>query len=245
MPIYDYKSYKEALDSLVTSVTDLFKSPVPEADRADSVNQFNGKTAEQYIDESKVTITDHVNRRDNPHHNTPETLGAYDNVTIQERLTHTVPEGRIPISSYGLFGYDKLPMKYDNNDLTVTIPPYGCILAGYFFMLDGFTYRFQKGEYKVVDVYIRYRRGKAEYLLRDASKPKLPDTYVTMYLGIIRYQEYGGVGSVMPSPVRLDVYRPNSFGYTAMAIPASNNGTDTTDHIPKAYLEESKPGVLE
>lgn len=238
MALYDITAYKKALKDLTDSVVELFKSPVPEADRADSVNQFNGRTAEQYISDANLKTVSHANDFNNPHKNTPETLGAYDNETIKERLTHAVPEGRIPISSYGFFGYDKLPVTISSDGLTVTLPSYGCIIAGYSFTLPPLNVSFIKDVYMTWDIYVQYRRGKATYLMRDASRPKLPDTYVTMYLGIVRYQQYGGAGAIIPSPVRLDVYRPNSFGYKAMAIPASNNGSDTSGHLPKPYMED-------
>lgn len=227
---------KKSIDTLMQAVNELFKRPPPYAKRADNVALIDGKKGEDFVKDIHGRMEIHKNDENNPHNVSVKDVDAPNNQQIDDRLANVIPEGDIPISGFGPVGYLKLPLITDANAVSVTIPSYSCVINGHYHQLEPLTVKFTKGQYETRHIYIRLVRDKVVYIVRNAGEHRYPDTYVTMYIGIVTYSEYGGLGGVIPSASRVDIFTPDNYGYRSPVIPASGDSDSRADHLPATYL---------
>lgn len=220
--------FQAALDKFTTACTNATTNKVQQAAQADNADKI-GSQAPADLNASALTYANnHIQSTSNPHGLTAAQAGTYDQPTIQNLANAQLPNGILPISSFGAPGATSVPFTVDTSTpgqaiftLAAGVP---LVMLGRTFTLGVLTTALQGGYIdRTVNVYIQFQSGTPKLTVSPYSTVESPDT---MMIGTVTFDSSGNVTAKTVGPViRLGNYRISTTA-GPWSIPVSTGTPD-------------------
>ena len=197
------QALKKALSDLKDRIIALFKEPVPSATTADSTSKVGGKSIDELINIPASELSQHIAREDNPHQLKLSDLNAYSREEVEPILKPGIPEGVLPVSFYGSFDMQSIPVSIDN--LRLGLPAVNAMMSGRSYaiaatVLDASAYL----NITNMRLYLCLILGEIRYLL---TTDVYPESNTRMLIGTLTTNGYKITSASVNTVFRLDNYR--------------------------------------
>lgn len=219
--------FQAALDKFTTACANATTNKVQQAAQADNADKI-GSQAPADLNASALTYANnHIQSTSNPHGLTAAQAGTYDQPTIQNLANAQLPNGILPISSFGAPGATSIPLTVDTSTpgqaiftLAAGVP---LVMLGRTFTLGQLTTTLQDGIDRSVYVYIQFQSGAPRLTVFTDPTVESPDT---MLIGTVTFDSSGNVTANTVGPViRLGNYRISTTA-GPWSIPVSTGTPD-------------------
>lgn len=199
------------------------------ADRADTLE---GATPEEILAESRSLLAQHIANKNNPHQETPGSIGVLSAEYVLNQLKNKVPVGMSP---FDIFGYHTKTWNKENVNNKFTISGSNVSHLRQEVIIKGVLYTIVAGSQnlssinsswsnKLWYVFIVLEDGIARFIYSDAY---LAESLFRFYIGSI----HTGTGAKSLSPVvRLDTFRLSTTPLGS-GIAVGLNGFDSSEGI--------------
>lgn len=206
---------------------------------AKNSTRLNGKTLDEIMKPSRDLLATHVANKNNPHGETLQSINTYSDAYIRSILSGKVPQGILPISTYGISdGLTDAEMlaSWTVSGFTIGIArELSVIVSGTLYTLPAWSIDVRTiaaiGTGRTYHVYLYLKFGQVTYQCREDI---VPEGTSMMYVGSVVAGPTGITSRTFATVIRIDTFRI-SMTPVGSAIPVTSGTYDAITKFPSPW----------
>lgn len=206
---------------------------------AKNSTKLNGRTLAEIMQPGRDALAAHKADMNNPHQETLDSIGTYSDAYIRSQLPAKVPQGILPISTYGItdaLSDAELLTAWVVNGWTIGVNRViNASISGTVFIMAPWTVDVRNVTINYTNrtfhIYLYMKLGVVSYQCREDT---VPEGTTMMYLGTVTTNGAGIITKAFKTVIRVDTFRI-SDSPVGSAIPVSSGTYDGITKFPAPW----------